>query len=326
MPIDLKSKLASIHPIEIVAKYSIYFITLILIIICSFLTDRFFTAPNLLNILRQISIYAMIAFAESVLLISGNIDLSAGSLVALTGCLSVQIYFATGNNLLVAFIFAILSGMVFSLINGIITVTCKIPAFIVTLAMSKAYRGLVYLVTNGIVISLPTGTNFKLLGQGYIGPIPIPIIIMLLFGVFLYIIMDKTRLGRNFYAMGGNREAARASGINLKKYTLAAFLLAGVFAGCAGILFCSRVNSGIPQGAVGFEGEGIAAAVIGGVGFAGGSGSAWGAIIGAFVVGVFSNILNLLGVNSYVQEIITGAIIITAVAVDTWTRSRRVSR
>jgi inositol transport system permease protein len=150
---------------------------------------------------------------------------------------------------------------------------------------------------------------------------------MLLFGVVLYIIMDKTQLGRNFYAMGGNKEAARASGINIKKYTIFAFMLAGVFAGLAGVVFASRVNSGLPSGAVGFEGEGIAASVIGGVGFAGGSGSAaWGAIIGAFVVGTFSNILNLLGVNSYVQEIITGAIIVTAVAVDTWTRSRRVSR
>ncbi|MDR0718444.1 MAG: ABC transporter permease, partial [Treponema sp.] len=304
----------------------IYFITLVLVIICSFLTDRFFTAPNMLNILRQISIYAMIAFAESVLLISGNLDLSAGSIVALTGCMSIQVYFATGNNLFIAFVFAILIGMTVSLINGIITVSCKLPSFIVTLATQKAYRGIVYLITGGMVISLPPGTNFKVLGQGYVGPIPLPIIIMLLLGTILYIIMDKTRLGRNFYAIGGNREAARASGINLTRDTLFAFVLAGVFAGCAGIVFASRTNSGIPQGAVGFEGEGIAAAVIGGVGFAGGSGSAWGAIVGAFVVGVFSNILNLLGVNPYIQEIITGSIIITAVAVDTWTRSRRVSR
>ncbi|MDR2476555.1 MAG: ABC transporter permease [Treponema sp.] len=326
MVLNIRGKSTQFHPVEFIAKYSIYFITLVLVIICSFLTDRFFTASNMLNILRQISIYAMIAFAESVLLISGNLDLSAGSIVALTGCISIQMYFASGNNLFIAFIFAILIGMLVSLVNGIITVFCKLPSFIVTLATQKAYRGMVYLITGGMVISLPAGSNFRILGQGYVGPIPLPIIIMLLLGIILYIIMDWTRLGRNFYAIGGNREAARASGINLSKYTLFAFLLAGVFAGCAGIVFASRTNSGIPTGAVGFEGEGIAAAVIGGVGFAGGSGSAWGAIIGAFVVGVFSNILNLLGVNPYIQEIITGSIIITAVAVDTWTRSRRVSR
>jgi len=326
MTIDIGKTLKKIHPVEFIAKYSIYFITLILVIVCSLLTDRFFTAPNMLNILRQISIYAMIAFAESVLLISGNLDLSAGSIVALTGCTSVQVYLATGNNLFIALLFAILIGVTASLVNGIITVSCKLPSFIVTMATQKAYRGMVYLITGGMVISLPPGSNFRTLGQGYVGPIPRPIIIMLLLGVILYVIMDWTRLGRNFYALGGNREAARASGINLSKYTLFAFVLAGVFAGFAGIVFASRTNSGIPTGAVGFEGEGIAAAVIGGVGFAGGSGSAWGAIIGAFVVGVFSNILNLLGVNPFIQEIITGAIIVTAVAMDTWTRSRRVSR
>ena len=190
--------------------------------------------------------------------------------------------------------------------------------------MQMSVRGAVYLLTDGMTIS-ETGENFKALGQGYVGPIPNPVIIMMVCAVIFWVILDKTRLGRNFYAVGGNREAARASGINLRKYTILAYLVAGAFTGLAGIVYCSRINAGTPAGAQGYEGQGIAAAVIGGIGFAGGTGNAWGAVVGAVVIGIINNILNLMGVNSYMQQVVNGLVIVLAVGLDTFTRSKRTS-
>ena len=144
--------------------------------------------------------------------------------------------------------------------------------------------------------------------------------------VILWVLLDQTVVGRKFYALGGSREAARACGINLKKYVILAYALSGLFIGLAGVLYTSRANCGVATGAQGYEGQAISATVIGGIGFAGGTGSAWGAIVGAVVLGIISNILNLLGVDSYVQQIINGAIIVLAVGLDTFTRSLRVSQ
>lgn len=228
------------------------------------------------------------------------------------------------GSLLLAVIVAILIGVVINLISGIIVAYFNIPPFVATLGMQMSVRGAVYLLTDGMTIS-ETGENFKALGQGYVGPIPNPVIVMMVCAVIFWVILDKTRLGRNFYAVGGNREAARASGINLRKYTILAYLVAGAFTGLAGIVYCSRINAGTPAGAQGYEGQGIAAAVIGGIGFAGGTGNAWGAVIGAVVIGIINNILNLMGVNSYMQQVVNGLVIVLAVGLDTFTRSKRTS-
>lgn len=172
-----------------------------------------------------------------------------------------------------------------------------------------------------------TGENWKVLGQGFVFvSIPISVIVMLVAALLLWILLDMTVVGRRFYALGGNREAARACGINLKKYVILAYALSGLFIGLGGILYTSRANCGIASGAQGYEGQAISATVIGGIGFAGGTGSAWGAIVGAVVLGIISNILNLLGVDSYVQQIINGFIIVLAVGLDSFTRSLRVAR
>lgn len=316
-------KVNSKQIVNFVAKYSIYFITLIFMIICSIVNNRFLTLENLTNILRQVSVYALLAFAESVCIISGNLDLAAASTLIFAGCSSIFVYTST-NSLLLAVIVAILLGMVINLVSGLIVAFLNVPPFVATLGMQMAVRGACYIITGGSTI-IETGENFRVIGQGYIGPVPNPIIIMLGCAIAFWILLDRTRLGRNFYALGGNVEAARASGINIRKYIILAYLVAGAFTGLAGIVYSSRINAGAPNGAIGYEGQGIAASVIGGIGFAGGTGNAFGAVIGAVVIGIINNILNLMGVDSYVQQVVNGLVIIIAVALDTFTRSRRTS-
>lgn len=309
--------------INFVTRYSIYFITLIFMVICTFMNDRFLTVDNIINILRQISVYALLAFAESVCIISGNLDLAAASTLVFSGCMSIFVYTSTGS-LFLAVLVAVLAGVVINTVSGVIVAYFNIPPFVATLGMQMSVRGAVYMLTGGMTIT-ETGENFKVIGQGYLGPVPNPVLIMLLCAVIFWVLLDRTRLGRNFYAVGGNREAARASGISLRKYTIYAYMVAGAFTGLAGIVYCSRINAGTPAGAQGYEGLGIAAAVIGGIGFAGGTGNAWGAVIGAVVIGIINNILNLMGVNSYMQQVINGLVIILAVGLDTFTRSKRTS-
>ena len=225
------AKINSKQAVNFVTQYSIYVITLVFMIICAFINDRFLTVDNIINILRQVSVYALLAFAESVCIISGNLDLAAASTLVFAGCLSIFVYVGTGS-LILAVIVAILIGVVINLISGIIVAYFNIPPFVATLGMQMSVRGAVYLLTDGMTIS-ETGENFKALGQGYVGPIPNPVIIMMVCAVIFWVILDKTRLGRNFYAVGGNREAARASGINLRKYTILAYLVAGAFTGLA---------------------------------------------------------------------------------------------
>lgn len=316
-------KASSKQAVNFITRYSIYFITLIFMVICTCMNDRFLTVDNIINILRQISVYALLAFAESVCIISGNLDLAAASTLVFSGCMSIFVYTAT-ESLLLAVVMAILVGVVINTVSGIIVAYFNIPPFVATLGMQMSVRGAVYMLTGGMTIT-ETGENFKMIGQGYMGPIPNPVLIMLLCAVIFWVLLDRTRLGRNFYAVGGNREAARASGISLRRYTIYAYMVAGAFTGLAGIVYCSRINAGTPAGAQGYEGLGIAAAVIGGIGFAGGTGNAWGAVIGAVVIGIINNILNLMGVNSYMQQVINGLVIILAVGLDTFTRSKRTS-
>lgn len=319
-------RLSRERTINFVAKYSIYVITLLFMIVCAFLNHNFLTGNNLINILRQVTVYAMIGFAQSILIISGNLDLCAGSTCCFAGLIGLFAYQATGESLLVGCLAAMASGVVINAFSGSVVAFFNLPPFVATLGMQMAIRGLYYIVTGGAMIS-QTGENFRYLGQGFIfDVVPVSIVVMLVFAVLLWVILDRTVLGRNFYAVGGNREAARACGINLKKYTIYAFLLSGVFVGMSGMLYASRVNAGMPSGAQGYEGQGIAATVIGGIGFAGGTGSAWGAIVGAIVLGIITNILNLLGVDSYVQQIVNGLVIVFAVGLDTFTRGLRTSQ
>ena len=249
------------------------------------------------------------------------LDLSNGAVLALAGLLSVSVFKMTGS-LLLAFLVAIIVAVICNIINGLMVTKFKTPPFIATLAMMAMARGAALLYTNGQNI-YQIG-DYTVFGQGSIFGIPTPIIFLIVIGLFTWYILKHTRLGRSLYAIGGNEEAAVASGVNINKNKMKAYIINGVFVGIAGVIFMSRVNAGLPNGGQGFEFEALTSSIIGGTSFSGGIGTAGGTVIGAFIVGTLNNIMNLSAVNSYLQQIIRGAIIALAVIYDTYSKNMKV--
>ncbi len=288
---------------QVMSKYSIFFVLLVMILISMLLNENFLSTRNITNIAVQLSVATILAYGEMVLIVSGLLDLSSGAVLALAGVLSVSAYKSTGN-LALAVAVSIGVAVAFNMINALFVANFAMPAFIVTLATQMAARGLALLYTKGQNI-LQIGDYAKL-GQGSIGPIPIPVIFMIAATIVIWYIMNHTKLGRSFYAIGGN--------VAKSKYK--AFLINGVLVGIAGVLFMARVNAGLPNGALGYEMEGLTAAIVGGTSFSGGVGTTSGTLIGSFIIGCLNNIMNLQGVDAYVQQVVKGGIIVAAVLYD----------
>ena len=303
-----------------VSKYSIFVILAGAFLISTILNRNFLSTANLSNIMKQNSIVAILAFGETMLIIAGLIDLSNGAVLALAGVLSVAVYKATGS-LLLATAVGLGIGILCNTVSGLLASLFKTPPFIATLAVMTMARGFALLYTSGQ--SIYQIGNFVVLGQGTLFFIPIPIIFMALILLVTWYILNNTRLGRSLYAIGGNEEAANASGIQVSKSKFIIYLINGVFVGLAGVLFMSRNNAGLPAAAQGYEFEALTAAVIGGTSFSGGIGTAMGTLAGAFIVGILNNIMNLLGVNSYIQQIVKGIIIALAVIMDIRAKNNR---
>ncbi len=308
---------------KIKTRYSLVLIMIIFMGICSLANENFLTVNNLVNVLRQQSVIVIIALGEMLLVIGGMIDLSAGSVVALSGIMSITAYKAVPN-LFIAFAVAIAVAMVCNLFNAMMVSFFKVPAFIATLASMTTARGLALWYTNGQnVYGLG---DYVVIGQGDIFGIPIPIIIMLIVALIIHYLTIHTRLGRSIYAVGGNSNAAIASGINVKAVQIKTYLTHGVLVGIAAVVYMSRINGGLPNGGQGFEMDALTAAIIGGTSFTGGIGTALGAVIGAYVVGFLNNIMNLISVNSYVQQVVRGLIIAFAVIWDIYVKEKRSTR
>ena len=306
------------------SKYAIFLVLAVLFVICSLLNSNFLTWGNLTNISRQISVTTILAFGETILIISGLLDLSSGAVMAFSGTLSVICYKALGNtsaSMIVAILVAIAIAVFCNALNALMVTTFRAPAFIVTLAMQAMARGAALFLTSGQNV-YQIG-NYTVLGQGSLWVIPIPILFMIFFFLVTRYLLSDTRLGRSLYAIGGNEAAANASGIAVNRVKTMAFLVNGVMVGMAAVLFMSRVNAGLPNGAIGYETEALTTAIIGGTSFTGGIGTAGGTIVGAFIVGFLNNIMNLTSVNSYIQQIIKGAIIALAVMYDIYAKSQR---
>lgn len=301
-------------------RYSIYLVLIVMFIVCNVLNENFLSARNISNISAQISVTTILAFGETLLIISGLLDLSCGSVLALAGVLSVYVYKATGS-MIVAFAVGLLVGTFCNYINGILVKRFNIPAFIATLAMMTVARGCALLFTSGQNI-YQIG-DYVWFGQGKIGFVPIPVFFMIIVGILTWYILGHTSFGRSLYAVGGNEEAARASGINVGRIKIGAYLVNGAFVGLAGILLMARTNVGAPNSGQGYEFEALTAAIIGGTSFSGGLGTAGGTLAGAFIVGFLNNIMNLTGVDSYLQQVIKGAIIALAVGYDMWAKMNR---
>ncbi|WP_129597721.1 ABC transporter permease [Anaerophilus nitritogenes] len=302
------------------SKYSIFLVLIVLFIISSIVDENFLSLNNLSNISRQISVVTILAFGQTILIICGMLDLSSGSVLALAGVFSVSAYIKT-ESIVIALMVAILVSVACNIINGLMITKFKAPPFIATLAMMTMARGAALLYTNGQNI-YQIGDYIKL-GQGFTFGIPTPIVFMLVILFTIWYILKHTVLGRSVYAIGGNEEAANASGINVDTVKMKAFIINGIFVGIAGAIFMSRVNGGMPNGAVGYEFNALTAAVIGGTSFTGGIGTSLGTLAGSFIVGFLDNIMVLTRVNSYLQQIIRGAIIALAVIYDIWAKSRR---
>lgn len=288
-----------------------------LIILCIFFgvtTKVFFTADNLLTVALQIAIIAILALGETFVIISGGIDLSVSSVIGLSGVIC-SLLMTSGVNIGISLILTILMGLLIGFINGFITVKGNIPPFITTLGMMSVARGLALIITNGIPISdLPR--SFEFIGSGKIGGIPVPVIIMFLLALIFGIILAKTPLGRYTYAIGSNLEATKLAGIDTAKYQIIIYSLSGMLASIAGIIYAARVISGQPTAGSGYELDAIASAVIGGTSMMGGEGTIVGTLIGAFIMGVLKNGLNLLNVSAFWQQVAIGVVIVGAVYLD----------
>lgn len=287
---------------------------LLLGIALTILSDRFLTVNNLLNVARQISINAIISVGMTLIILTGGIDLSVGSIVALTGSITAGLL-VSGQAILPAIFVGVLVGVLLGLFNGLLITRAEIPPFIATLGTMTAARGLTLVYTEGRPI---TGMEeaFRFLGGGYLAGIPVPVILMVIIFAATYVMLKKTRLGRYIYAIGGNEEAARLSGINTKKILLSVYMLGGLLAGVSGIIMASRLNSAQPTAGISFELDAIAAVVLGGTSLSGGVGTIGGTLIGAFIIGVLDNGLNLLNVSSFYQQIAKGLVILLAVFLD----------
>jgi inositol transport system permease protein len=305
------------------SKYSIYLVLVMMLIVCSLLSDAFFSAKNLSNISRQISITTIISFGMTMLIIAGLIDLAAGSVMALAGIFAVASYKAT-DSLIVGMLVGIAVGIGCNLVSGLIVTCFRTPPFIATLAMMTSARGAALYYTNGQ--NIYQLKEFTVFGQGDILGVPTPVIFMLGMALFTWYVLNYTRFGRHLYAIGGNEEAARASGIRVNATKMWAYAISGAFVGLSGVLFMSRVNAGLPNAGIGFEFDAMTASIIGGTSFSGGVGTAMGTLVGAFIMGFLNNIMNLLGIQSYVQQIIKGGIIAAAVAYDVMSKNRRTAK
>jgi inositol transport system permease protein len=305
---------------KITNKYSIYLVLLAMFIISTIISPVFFSGQNFANISRQISITTIIAFGETLLIIAGLIDLSAGSVLALSGILAVSMFKVTGSPVL-AMLVGVMVGMICNAFNGIIVSKFNTPPFIATLAMMTIARGAALLYTSGQ--NIYNLGDFIVWGQSSIFFIPTPVVFMFGIAIITWYILKYTKFGRYLYAIGGNQEAARASGINVNRTKLTAFLINGIFVGLAGVLFMSRVNAGLPNAGISFEFDAMTSAIIGGTSFSGGVGTAAGTLVGAFIMGLLSNIMNLISIGSYMQQIIKGLIIALAVMYDIYAKNKR---
>jgi ribose transport system permease protein len=291
---------------------------LLLWVAMSVLSPVFFTAQNMLNVGIQAAVVAILAFGQTFVIVSAGIDLSVGSVAALAAVVTGYAASMQGLNPVVAILLGIATGVGAGLVSGTLTAYGKLPAFIATMAMLSIARGLALVLSNGIPLAQSDAVAW--FGKTIGGWLPMPVVIMVVLGLLATFILGRTYTGRAMYAIGGNEEAARLSGINVRHQKLIIYALSGLFAAIAGLVLAGRLVSGQPQAAAGYELDSIAAVVIGGASLAGGTGRAFGTFVGALVLAVIRNGLNLLNVSSFWQQVVIGAVIALAVLTDTLRR------
>ncbi|MDO0927621.1 substrate-binding domain-containing protein [Streptomyces sp. TG1A-8] len=288
---------------------------IVLVVALSALSGDFLNTDNLLNIGVQAAVTAILAFGVTFVIVSAGIDLSVGSVAALSATVLAWSATSHGVPVALAVVLAVATGIVAGLVNGFLIAYGKLPPFIATLAMLSVARGLSLVISQGSPIPFPGSVSH--LGDTLGGWLPVPVLIMVVMGLIAALVLGRTYIGRSMYAIGGNEEAARLSGLRVKKQKLAIYALSGVFAAAAGVVLAARLSSAQPQAADGYELDAIAAVVIGGASLAGGTGKASGTLIGALILAVLRNGLNLLSVSAFWQQVVIGVVIALAVLLDT---------
>lgn len=300
---------------QFLLKYNIIFVLLILCVFLSLYTDRFLNQENLINITRQVSINGILAIGMTVVILTGGIDLSVGSLVAFAGVLTAGLLRNQGLPIWQVVPIALAAGMLLGSVNGYFVAYWRAAPFVVTLAMMTTTRGMTFVYSNGRPIS-PLPPEFLFLGKGSLMGIPIPVLIFLATFIIGWLMLRYFRIGRYIYAVGGNETAALVSGINTKRVKLFAYAFSGLLCGLAAVILTARVSAGLPQAGQSYELDAIAATVIGGTSLSGGRGRLWGTLVGALLLGVVNNGLDLMAVSSFYQQIVKGLIILGAILMD----------
>ncbi len=296
-------------------EYSIFFVFLLVCAVIASIRPVFLSIDNIFNVIRQVSMIGIMSVGMTFVILSADIDLSVGSVAGLCGALTAGVIARQGLPPLVAIFLPLPVAALMGWMMGIIITKAKVHSFVVSLGMMTIARGLALVYTQGLSIgNLPR--SFGTLGGGMVGPIPIPVIIFAAFMIIGYVVLTRTPYGRAIYAIGGNQEAARLSGIKVDRYRIMNFVICSTLAGFAGIILASRTRSAWPAAATGWELDVITAVIIGGTSFFGGRGGMVGTLIGALFLGVLRNGANLIGVSPFYQQILIGVLVVIAVVID----------
>ena len=290
---------------------------IILMAVITIINSNFLTANNLLNLLLQVTSNALIAFGMTFVILTGGIDLSVGSILALSSALTAGLL-GSGMPVALAILISLILGCILGMMNGLLISYGKLAPFIVTLATMTIFRGATLVYTNGnpITKGLSDTFLFQFLGQGYIVGIPFPVIIMFIVFIVLYVLLHKTAFGKSVYAIGGNEKAAYISGVKLNKVKIIIYSISGMMASISGLIITSRLSSAQPTAGASYEMDAIAAVVLGGASLSGGKGRILGTLIGALIIGVLNNGLNIIGVSAFWQQVVKGVVILIAVLID----------
>ena len=296
-------------------KFGIYIFLAVVFVFFAIFAPNFLSSNNVINILRQVSMFGIVVVGVSAVMIGGGMDLSVGGQMAVVGMILGYLMVNLNLGIVPAILIGILTGCIFGSLNGILAIKLHMAPIIVTLSMMLVLQGVAYLITGGYPIT-GMSEGFTRIGQGYIGIIPVPVIIFVLFVVFGWVVMNKTYLGRQIYALGGNKEAARLAGINVDRLTIFIYAFTGFAASIAAVIMVGRTNASQPGAGSSYPFDCMTAACLGGISISGGEGKISGVVVGVIILGILDNGLVLMGVNSNFQSVVKGLILLVAVAID----------
>lgn len=310
---------------SVLKRFSSVILLVVIVAAFALLTDSFFTWKNGINVLRQVAVLGILSAGMTFVIISGGMDLTVGALLGLTGVFCAKLLVERQMSPALAIVLTLLFMALMGAVNGTLIVKLQVPAIVITLGMMTVARGLAYILSGGVPIyKIPESVVY--FGQGYVGPIPVPVLTMLALVAFAAFVLGRTYLGRYIYAIGGNEEAARLAGVPVDLLKIGLYSFSGLLAGIAGITLMARISSGAPASGTGMEMDVVTAVVIGGVSINGGKGSISGAFIGAIIIGILTNGLTIMNIGEYYQMVVKGVVLILAVAFDALSNRERLAR